>query len=75
MYVTWEGLTHEELSLLEIQDIANEDAGALWKAVRRAIRDHFNTRRRQRRREQIQSWRDKGIYPYKDEPKRGPSIT
>ena len=69
VYVTWEGLTPEELSLLGMQDMANGDAGALWKAVRRTVRDHFTTRRGQKRREQIQSWRDKGIYPYKDEPK------
>jgi len=68
-YVTWPSLGHEELSLLTLQEMANGEVGDLWQAVKRAVRDHFNSRRRERRREQIQVWRDSGIYPYTGEPK------
>lgn len=68
-YVTWSGLGHEELSLLGLHEMANGDVGELWKSVTRTVRDHFNERRRERRREQIQDWRENGIYPYVSEPK------
>lgn len=68
-YVTWSGLGHEALGLLSLHEMADGDVGELWKAVRRVVREHFNMRRRELRREQIQSWRDKGIYPYNGEPK------
>lgn len=68
-YITWSGLDHEALGLLGLQEMANGDVGELWKAVRRAVREHFDARRRQKRREQLESWRDTGIYPYTGEPK------
>ena len=33
-----------------------------------AIRAHFNARRRERRREQVEHWKETGVYPYKSEP-------
>ncbi|MEU1956306.1 ATP-binding protein [Nocardia rhamnosiphila] len=67
-YVTWNGLGHEELGLLGLHEMAPGNVGELWNSVRRAVREHFNTRRRERRREQIEEWRDKGIYPYTSAP-------
>lgn len=69
VYVTWSGLGHDQLALLGLREMANGDVGSLWAAIDLAVRKHFNRRRRENRREQIQSWQDKGIYPYASEPK------
>lgn len=68
-YVTWPGLGHEELSLLGLHEMAQGDVGELWKGVGRVVRDYFNTRRREQRRQQIEQWQDSGIYPYASKPK------
>ena len=67
-YVTWSGLGIDELALLGLGDMAQDDVGELWSAARNAIQRHFNSRRRERRREQIERWKEIGIYPYKGEP-------
>lgn len=67
-YVTWSGLGHDEIGLLGLHEMAPDDVGELWQTVRRVVREHFNGRRRQRRREQIEEWRNKGIYPYSNDP-------
>jgi hypothetical protein len=67
-YVTWDGLGIDELSSLGLGDMAPGDTGELWTAARTAIRDHFNSRRRKRRREQVERWKETGVYPYKNEP-------
>lgn len=67
-YVTWSGLGIDELSLLRLGDMAQNEVGELWDVVRRTIRGHFNGRRRERRREQVERWKKTGIYPYKGEP-------
>ncbi len=68
MYVTWEGLGTDEISLLALHDTAPGDVGKLWVAVSDAIRSHFNIRRREQRRQQVEKWKEVGVYPYKNEP-------
>lgn len=41
-------------------------------AVRQAIREHFAHRRRERRREQVQQWKETGVYPYQGDPATEP---
>ncbi|SDS38817.1 Histidine kinase-, DNA gyrase B-, and HSP90-like ATPase [Brevibacterium sandarakinum] len=67
-YVTWDMLGIEELSALGLGDMAPDEVGELWTAAREAIRDHFNARRRERRREQVEHWKETGVYPYRSEP-------
>lgn len=67
-YVTWAQLGIEELSLLSLGDMAPETIGELWRATGTAIRDHFNARRREQRREQVEHWKETGVYPYKTDP-------
>lgn len=67
-YVTWTQLGVEELSLLGLGDMAPDAVGELWRSTAIAIRDHFNARRRERRREQVEHWKETGVYPYKTEP-------
>ena len=67
-YVTWEELDHEALSLLGLGDMTDAPVSALWTAVRDGIRSHFNNRRRQRRREQLQKWKSEKVYPYEGKP-------
>lgn len=67
-YVTWNKLGIDELAALGLGDMAPDAVGELWTAVREAIRDHFNARRRERRREQVEHWKETGVYPYKSEP-------
>ena len=67
-YVTWAGLGVDELAVLGLGDMAPEPVSQLWSATRKAIREHFAARRRERRREQIEQWKDTGVYPYKGEP-------
>lgn len=67
-YVTWDGLGLDELAVLGLGDMAPDPVAQLWKTARAAIRDHFTARRRERRREQVDRWREIGVYPYKGEP-------
>lgn len=67
-YVTWDKLGIDELATLGLGDMAPAAVGQLWTAARAAIRDHFNARRRERRREQVEHWKETGVYPYKNEP-------
>lgn len=67
-YVTWPGFDVDSLSELGLGDMAPDPAGAVWRATKTAVRDHFAARRRSRRRDQINEWKSKGIYPYADEP-------
>jgi hypothetical protein len=67
-YVTWPGFDTESLADLGLGDMAPDPAGAVWRATRTAVKDHFAARRRARRRDQIDEWKSKGIYPYETEP-------
>jgi hypothetical protein len=67
-YVTWDKLGIDELAALGLGDMAPDAVGELWTAAREAIREHFNARRRERRREQVEHWKETGVYPYKSEP-------
>lgn len=62
-YVTWNKLGIDELAALGLGDMAPDAVGELWTAAREAIRDHFNARRRERRREQVEHWKETGVYP------------
>jgi hypothetical protein len=68
-YVTWEGLDDDALSVVGLGDMAGGSIAALWNAARDGIRDHFNARRRLRRREQVTKWKNDKVYPYVEEPK------
>lgn len=63
-YVTWKGLDHDALSLIRLGDMTDAPVGALWTAARRGIREHFQSRRRERRREQLERWKQEKIYPF-----------
>ena len=67
-YVTWEGLGPEQIAVLGLGDLAPEPVSDLWAAVRQEVRGHFAVRRRERRREQVQDWKEKGVYPYQGDP-------
>lgn len=67
-YVTWNGFDVDSLSELGLGEMAPDPAGAVWRATKTAVREHFASRRRSRRRDQIDEWKSKGIYPYEAEP-------
>lgn len=67
-YVTWPGFDAESLADLGLGDIAPGSAGEVWRATRTTIKEHFASRRRARRRDQIDEWKSKGIYPYQEKP-------
>jgi hypothetical protein len=67
-YVTWPDFTVDTFSELGLGEMAPDPAGAVWRATKTAVREHFASRRRSRRRDQIDEWKSKGIYPYKTEP-------
>jgi hypothetical protein len=71
-YVTWDGLDSERLGVIGLGDMAPEPVSDLLRAVRRTIRAHFADRRRERRREQVQDWKDAGVYPYEGDPATEP---
>ncbi len=71
-YVTWDGLDADRVAVLGLGDLAPEPVDDLWRAVRLAIREHFASRRRERRREQVQHWKETGIYPYRGDPATEP---
>ncbi|MBR7539821.1 hypothetical protein KC221_26925, partial [Mycobacterium tuberculosis] len=62
-YVTWDKLGIDELAALGLGDMAPDAVGELWTAAREAIRDHFNARRRERRREQVEPRKEAGVSP------------
>jgi DNA mismatch repair enzyme (predicted ATPase) len=71
-YVTWPHLGQDEIALLGFGDMAGGVVGELWTAVRNTIHQYFIGRRRQLRREQIERWKESGIYPYLGEPTSEP---
>jgi hypothetical protein len=71
-YVTWEGLDPERVAVLGLGDMAPEPISDLRLAVGRTIRSYFADRRRERRREQVQDWKEAGVYPYEDDPANEP---
>ena len=68
-YVTWDRFDHDALSSIGLGDMAGGAVGALWQAVRDAIRGHFAGRRRELRRGQVSKWKQQNIYPFEGEPK------
>ncbi len=71
-YVTWDGLDAERAGVLGLGDLAPEPVSDLRHSVRKAIREHFARRRRERRREQVQDWKATGVYPYQGDPATEP---
>jgi hypothetical protein len=71
-YVTWDDLDAERVAVLGLGDLAPEPVSDLWQAVRQAIREHFAVRRRERRREQVEHWKEAGVYPYQGDPASEP---
>ncbi|TFB66935.1 histidine kinase [Cryobacterium sp. Hz7] len=67
-YVSWADFDVDTFSELGLGEMAPDPAGAVWRATKTAVREHFASRRRSRRRDQIDEWKSKGIYPYKTEP-------
>lgn len=67
-YVTWPRLGTDELGVLGLRDMAPGDVGELWLVVRKTVQEHFVARRRKRRREQVERWKESGDYPYQGEP-------
>ncbi len=68
-YVTWDGLDHDALSLIGLGDMSDAPVSALWTAARKGIREHFQNRRRERRRDQLDKWKHDQVYPFEGEAK------
>ncbi|WP_427888642.1 ATP-binding protein [Kribbella sp. GL6] len=66
-YVTCAAL-QDQAEAVQLADLAPEPINEIRRAARRLLREHFALRRRQRRREQIVSWQERGIYPYRGDP-------
>ena len=67
-YITWPDLSGQA-GYLSLGELAPEPINEVWRTAREAIRKHFAARRRQRRREQIEHWKETDVYPYKDAPR------
>lgn len=72
-YITWPGLK-DRAHYLQYGELAPEPLSELWRLAHDIVRRHFAMRRRERRREQIQRWKETGSYPYEgkasSEPER-----
>lgn len=66
-YVTWAGLDHDALSVIGSGDMTDAPVGALWIAPRKGIREHFGSRRRKRRHEQVERGKADKVYPFEGE--------
>lgn len=56
-YVSWDGLDQSKIAQLALGEMDDGDAGALVRASREAIREHFEKRRQDRRRGQVAKWK------------------
>src|SRR6266568_849779 len=72
-YVTWPGL-RDEADQLALGELAPEPLNEVWRSARQAIREHFISQRRLRRREQVKIWKETGVYPYQGEAVSEPEI-
>nr|WP_095971827.1 ATP-binding protein [Rhodococcus erythropolis] len=66
-YVVWSDVA-EHAHSIPLGDMAPEPLRTVWKAARKAIKEHFGQRKLTRRREQVIEWKEKGVYPYVGEP-------
>jgi hypothetical protein len=71
-YVSWGRMQPEDESLLALGDLAPPPVTEMRYAVRGTLREHFARRRRERRHEQVQRWKDTGVYPYQGPPASEP---
>ncbi|MGN6575376.1 MAG: hypothetical protein ACTHKG_06790, partial [Nocardioides sp.] len=62
-------LDHDALSLIGLGDMSDAPVSALWTAARTGIRKHFQNRRRERRRDQLDKWKKDNVYPFEGEAK------
>lgn len=67
-YISWPGLG-EVADLISLATLAPEPIAALTAGAYQIIRGHFQERRRQTRRRQIEQWRAEGVYPYDAQPR------
>ena len=65
-YVTWPGLK-DRANYLQYGELAPEPLNEIWRLAHEVVRRHFAARRRERRREQVEGWKETGIYPYHGE--------
>lgn len=54
----------DRIGVLPLGDGAPDPIGDGWTAAESAVREHFASRRRKRRREQVEQWKEQGIHPY-----------
>jgi hypothetical protein len=62
-YVTWPRMTDHQGDYLFAESEASPIHG-LVEVVRRRVRDHFELRREERRRELVEQWKSRKVYPY-----------
>lgn len=68
-YVLWEGMpNHRNEAALADFEAEPSVVGALVDAVRLRLKDYFDERRAQKRREVVEGWKRQGTYPYPGEP-------
>lgn len=70
-YITEAGLDDNAISMLGLGDLADDVSGSIWRSAKDAIREHTASPRREKRRDQVQQWKQTGVYPYKGEAKTG----
>ena len=68
-YVMWDEMPehHNEWILAKLESTPSV-LGMLLAEVDRALDEHFEARRSQRRRELVEEWKDGNVYPYQGEP-------
>lgn len=72
-YVAWDKfreLKHDWM----LADLGEGEGAPVLEAARKKLREHFNEREDERRREVIDQWRNEEVYPYKGEAKTGTEI-
>lgn len=67
-YISWPGLD-EVADLISLATLAAEPVAKLTTSAYQIIRVHFQERRRQTRRRQIELWKADGVYPYSGQPR------
>lgn len=69
-YVLWDDMpNHQGKVLLVHMEQETSVLGALMSAMNEKLADHFEARRRERRRALVESWKANETYPYKGSPK------
>lgn len=68
-YVMWDDMHihHAEWMLVKLESTPSS-LGKLLREVERLLKNYFDERRAQRRRELVQEWKDGKVYPYQGDP-------